>query len=393
MAHMTYNGFGYPSTCSDGAQLTSYHYNHGIGNHPMVGERDETGTAWQRYYVYTPQGLLMYLIDVSEGNSVSFYHADQVGTTLFLTDSSGSVTDAYAYTPYGRLLGHTGSSDQQFTYIGTRGVRQVTTGGNVYQMGLRYYDALTGRFTSRDVMSPMPGVPRSLNPYQYGYCNPLRYVDSSGLRTDVAVNQPAGASPPSFRVQDHKSANESTGLLPFNTDGDLHTPNTQGYNGMNGQEMSDYVFGGGGSSGFGGLRVDDMGDNTCERWEEVDPIEFDLSWGVAVAGIKIIRGGTSLYHWGRIILGYAGVHPGVQAGLAALHIVTHIIQESVEGTGVTSSTTVLRELKRTEAENERHYMQLESYNAPSEPLVRDAQKPWQWERPEQRPAFVRSYTP
>lgn len=49
------------------------------------------------------------MMDATQGNAVSYFHFDQVGSTLALTSANGSVSDAYAYTPYGALLGHAGS--------------------------------------------------------------------------------------------------------------------------------------------------------------------------------------------------------------------------------------------------------------------------------------------
>ena len=78
----------------------------------------------------------------------------------------GAVTDAYAYDPYGNLLGRMGSSDQPFTYIGRFGVRWEPVGG-VYDMRARAYDPDTARFLTRDPVWPTTTEPATLNPYQY----------------------------------------------------------------------------------------------------------------------------------------------------------------------------------------------------------------------------------
>jgi RHS repeat-associated protein len=89
------------------------------------------------------------------------------------------VSDAYAYDPYGNLLGHTGDSDQPFTYVGQYGVRREPV-GSLYDMRARVYDPQTARFLTRDLLWPVLGDIDSLNPYQYAYQNPLRYVDPAG---------------------------------------------------------------------------------------------------------------------------------------------------------------------------------------------------------------------
>ncbi|NIW44565.1 MAG: DUF3990 domain-containing protein, partial [candidate division Zixibacteria bacterium] len=45
----------------------------------------------------------------------------------------------------------------------------------------RWYRPETGSFLSRDPFAGIPEQPYSLHPYQYGYSNPIRYVDPMGL--------------------------------------------------------------------------------------------------------------------------------------------------------------------------------------------------------------------
>ena len=174
-----YNGAGNLVTRAVAPGTTRYHYNHAIGLTPIVGEQNAGTGRFERYYVWTPGGQLLYLIDAAGGNAVSYFHFDRVGSTLALTDAAGTVTDAYAYSAYGILVARTGASLQPFTYIGRFGVRYDPQSG-LYQMRGRYYDPATARFLSRDPVWPRPGDPLSLNPYNYAANNPLLYVDPSG---------------------------------------------------------------------------------------------------------------------------------------------------------------------------------------------------------------------
>lgn len=117
---------------------------------------------------------------------VHFYHFDRVGSTLFLTNGAGAVSDAYAYDPYGNLLRQTGASDQSFTFIGRYGVRSEPVGG-LYDMRARTYDPTTARFLSRDPVWPVLGDPANLNPYQYAAQNPVTLADPGG----TSATQPA----------------------------------------------------------------------------------------------------------------------------------------------------------------------------------------------------------
>ena len=178
-ATLAYNGMNDLRLGAEGEETIHYYYNYAIVLKPIVAEKDENTGQFLRYYVWAPEGTLLYMIDAQDGNKVYFYHLDRVGSTLFLTDAEGSVTDSYAYTPYGIMLGHNGSSAQPFTYIGKYGVRQEGTNG-LYHMRARYFDAVTARFISRDPAWPLIMQPGKLNPYQYAEENPVNVVDPDG---------------------------------------------------------------------------------------------------------------------------------------------------------------------------------------------------------------------
>ncbi len=173
----TYNGLSEIVSRTEGSTTTRYHHNHalGLGLVPIIAE--EQNAAILRYYIYTPSGQLLYSITPGSGNAVAYYHRDHLGSTLALTDAAGIVTDRYAYGPYGKQLGHSGTSTQHFTFIGTWGVRQE---GDLYQMRRRYYDPTTARFLSKEPIWPQIDEPSFVNPYQYAASNPLRYLDPMG---------------------------------------------------------------------------------------------------------------------------------------------------------------------------------------------------------------------
>lgn len=185
-AAFTYNGLGGMRTRTVNSTTTSYYHNYALWTSPIVAEKE--GGGYKRFYVYTPGGALLYSV-VPVTGQVHFYHSDRLGSTLFLTDEGGDVSDAYAYDPYGNLLGHTGSSDQPFTYVGRYGVRWEPVGG-LYHMCARYYDPATARFLTRDPALPVLTDPQSLNLYQYAAQNPLRYIDPQGMRLSFRFQPP-----------------------------------------------------------------------------------------------------------------------------------------------------------------------------------------------------------
>jgi len=150
-----------------------YVWNYALGL-PSIAVARGSG-ADQTYYVHTPGGRLLYRIDAASG-ARRFFHFDHQGSTLLLTDDAGSVTDAYAYAPYGELLAHSGSSENPFTWHGQLG---VMADGGLYHMRARWYDPASMRFLSRD---PIRGQdPVRVNPYQALFGDPVNLTDPTGL--------------------------------------------------------------------------------------------------------------------------------------------------------------------------------------------------------------------
>jgi RHS repeat-associated protein len=183
---LSYNGINDLVYRTEGVDVIHYYYNHAIGLKPIVGEKNDTTGQFLRYYVWTPGGQLLYMIDTSD-NKAYYYHFDRTGSTLALTDASGTVTDKYAYTPYGEMIGRNGPHAQSFTFVGKWGVRQEGI-SSLYHMRARYYDAVTARFMSREPLWPDIAESRAINPYQYAVNDPIGRMDPQG--TDVGVTWP-----------------------------------------------------------------------------------------------------------------------------------------------------------------------------------------------------------
>ncbi|HCN28915.1 MAG TPA: hypothetical protein DIT64_09130 [Verrucomicrobiales bacterium] len=171
---LTYNGFGDVETRVESGQTSLFYHHYALGMAPIVYEDTPSGS--DRAYVWTPDGHLLYNVDIATGDPI-FYHFDRMGSTLALTDKNETVTDSYAYGPYGEPLSPPAASTQPFTYIGKYGVRKE---GALYQMRARYYDPQTARFLSRDPLPPRLDDPKSLNLYEYAAENPMKFLDPSG---------------------------------------------------------------------------------------------------------------------------------------------------------------------------------------------------------------------
>lgn len=173
-AAITYDGLGEMSSSTASGVLENYVFNPEVKLPALAIVKAADGTD-SRYYVYMPDGELLYAIDAATG-ARHFYHFDENGNTVFLTDDTGALSDSYGITPYGEVVSHAGTFDNPFTWQGQYGVMQE--GDGLYFMRARHYDASAARFLSPD---PVIGTqPLQSEPYAYAGGNPLLYHDPLG---------------------------------------------------------------------------------------------------------------------------------------------------------------------------------------------------------------------
>jgi RHS repeat-associated protein len=176
-----YDALGAPISESTATTPLQYVWNYGFAL-PAISVVRQAG-ADLRYYVHTPDGSLLYSIDAAAG-ARHYHHYDELGNTTFLTDDTATVTDSYAYSPYGALLAASGTTENPFTYGGKHGAMRIGATSTLYRMGGRIYDASTAAFVSRD-----PGARLgAADPYPYADGDPLGKIDVTG-----AEPEPAGA--------------------------------------------------------------------------------------------------------------------------------------------------------------------------------------------------------
>jgi len=128
------------------------------------------------------------LEQTSTEENLFYLHKDYQGTTLAITDESGSVVQRYAYDPWGRRRDPAtwrnlnASEIQQQGFLFQRG---YTGHEHLDEFGLinmngRMYDPLLGRMLSPDNYVQAPGNSQNFNRYSYCLNNPLIYTDPSG---------------------------------------------------------------------------------------------------------------------------------------------------------------------------------------------------------------------
>ncbi|MFH1235374.1 MAG: RHS repeat-associated core domain-containing protein, partial [Parcubacteria group bacterium] len=170
-----YDGFGQRLRESRNGITTYLSVDYGDDRRRVLVETDNAG-AIQRYYVWNHKGLLA----IAETNGTMRYaHADEQGSTLLLTDSTGGVTDAWCYGPWGEVLARTGTNQCGYTWLGAHGV--WNTAPNLYLPRHRAYDSSLKRFIHRDPI----GLDGGANLYVYANNNPLAFIDPLGLRVEL----------------------------------------------------------------------------------------------------------------------------------------------------------------------------------------------------------------
>jgi RHS repeat-associated protein len=89
----------------------------------------------------------------------------------------GNVTDTYDYTAFGEALASTGTTENEFRYVG----EQADANSGFYYLRKRWMDQAAGRFVSVDPFEGGIARPLSLNKYLYAEASPAWMTDPTGL--------------------------------------------------------------------------------------------------------------------------------------------------------------------------------------------------------------------
>lgn len=165
-----YDGQGNRIARIENGTETRYILDRGRAMSHILCETDSSGDIIA-YYIHGPQIVGRIAAD----NSIRYYHTNHIGSIVALTDKNETVTDRYAYTPFGVPSGREGATSNPFTYIGGLGVMAEADG--LYFIRARFYDPATGRFLQKDLIY----YSDSLNLYLYCINNPINRIDASGL--------------------------------------------------------------------------------------------------------------------------------------------------------------------------------------------------------------------
>src|SRR5699024_9934616 len=105
-----------------------------------------------------------------------WYHPDHLGSSSYITNTTGEISQHMEYLPFGETLveEHLNSYNSPFKFNGKE--YDAETGN--YYMSARYYSPKYNLMLSVDPASELyPGI----SPYAYTLNNPVRYVDPTGM--------------------------------------------------------------------------------------------------------------------------------------------------------------------------------------------------------------------
>ena len=160
--------------------------------------KDKTVTTYTLDFAYDAQGTPYSLTVTMQGISLTYYYITNLqGDVMYLVDKTGKQVVSYDYAPYGKIIGTNDYSTQTFAQIPTepenttktiadlnplryRGYYYDTDDLGFYYLQSRYYDANICRFISADSYA-ITGL--GLVGYNmFAYCNnePINMFDGNG---------------------------------------------------------------------------------------------------------------------------------------------------------------------------------------------------------------------
>lgn len=164
-----YNLDGVRTGQTSGADTTLYVVDSNL-NYAQVIQEQINGTKTVSY-TYGDD-----LISQTRNNTTHDYHYDGLGSTRYLSDGTGALTDSYHYEAFGQLLNETGATENSYRFAG----EQLDQNLDQYYLRARYYDQNTGRFTQMDTWMGSNADPVTLHKYLYANADPANTIDPSG---------------------------------------------------------------------------------------------------------------------------------------------------------------------------------------------------------------------
>ena len=123
-----------------------------------------------------PQPGYGYIANDTTREETYYFHSDHLGSTSYITDDKGNITQYDAYLPYGELLVDEHSSSEELPYKFNGKELDEETG--LYYYGARYMNPVTSLWYGVNAMAEKYVM---WGPYTYCHESPLNHVDFKGL--------------------------------------------------------------------------------------------------------------------------------------------------------------------------------------------------------------------
>jgi len=165
----------------DGVRVLTAHFTGTQGtpdsttSYYMGGAYEVKDGATKKYY--SMAGMMVAMKDAS---GLQYLLTDHLGSTVAVTNSSGTLTSQQRYLPFGapRTIPNSPILATDFGYTGQR---LLDSGmGGIMDYRARFYSPALGRFIQPDTIIPSPANPQAWNRYTYVYNNPILYNDPTG---------------------------------------------------------------------------------------------------------------------------------------------------------------------------------------------------------------------
>ena len=117
----------------------------------------------------------------SYGELAYFYHSDHLGSTSFVTDANGEVSQHVEYVPFGEVFIEELSSSAKLNTPFLFNGKELDEETGLYYYGARYYDPRISLWLSTD---PMELKYPNISTYTYCANNPIKLIDFDGLEIE-----------------------------------------------------------------------------------------------------------------------------------------------------------------------------------------------------------------
>ncbi|UUV32036.1 sugar-binding protein [Amycolatopsis roodepoortensis] len=159
----------------------------GLSLYPNRGYSERNGTGFKHIFIGDSRLTTKTVAAGDPENTQSYFHTDHLGSSGYVTDRQGNVTEHLEYMPFGEtwVEEQAGQSDTPYKFTG----KELDEETGLYYHGARYYNPRTQLWASADPALPeyldsnvAGGItnPRNLATHTYVHNNPVILTDPTG---------------------------------------------------------------------------------------------------------------------------------------------------------------------------------------------------------------------